>query len=168
MLPLAYPDEFSECIELILKAEGGYSNDPRDAGGPTKYGISQRAFPKLKIRSLTKKEAIDIYYTHYWQPLKPDLIPAHLRYAVFDCAVNCGVGRAIQLLQILAGAHQDGVNGPVTSSKAQGVTLDQYLKIRGQYYGGIVKARPSQKKFLRGWLIRLRNIRATIKRLTGL
>ncbi len=168
MLPLAYPDEFTECVELVLKAEGGYSNDPKDAGGPTKYGISQRAFPKLKIKTLTRKEAIQIYYTHYWQPLKPDLIPAHLRYAVFDCAVNCGVRKAIQLLQILGGAHVDGVNGPVTASKAKDISLDEYLAIRKAYYGDIVKARPSQKKFYSGWLIRLRNIRAVIKRLTGL
>ena len=44
---------FPDCIAHVLAAEGGLVNDPKDAGGVTKFGISQRAYPALNIRELT-------------------------------------------------------------------------------------------------------------------
>ena len=32
---------FEEIIEVVLEHEGGYVNDPDDAGGETKYGIAK-------------------------------------------------------------------------------------------------------------------------------
>ena len=45
--------KFSEAIEIVLKHEGGYVNDPDEPGGETKYGISKRSFPKYYIKNLT-------------------------------------------------------------------------------------------------------------------
>lgn len=40
------PDErFRHAVEIVLKHEGGYVNDPRDPGGETKYGISKHSSP---------------------------------------------------------------------------------------------------------------------------
>ncbi len=33
---------FDEIIEVVLEHEGGYVNDPDDAGGETKYGIAKK------------------------------------------------------------------------------------------------------------------------------
>ena len=49
--------EFDEIIEVVLKHEGGYVNDPDDPGGETKYGISKKAYPDEDIKELTIERA---------------------------------------------------------------------------------------------------------------
>ncbi len=45
------PDTVQKWLVRILGHEGGCWDDP--AGGPTKWGISQRSYPDLDIASLT-------------------------------------------------------------------------------------------------------------------
>ena len=61
---------FDQAIEVILKHEGGYANNPNDSGGETKYGISKRSYPELNIRGLTRDYAKKIYEQDFWKPLK--------------------------------------------------------------------------------------------------
>lgn len=112
---------FDEALPIILRHEGGatITDDPRDPGGLTKYGISQRAFPSLDIRNLTEADAAAIYRREYWDKAKCDSLPAHLRLTVFDMAVNMGVGKAITLLQKACGVVQDGLLGPNTIRAAE-------------------------------------------------
>lgn len=161
-LPPQYPDEFLEIIPHVLKLEGGYSNLSADPGGETNYGISKRAFPHLDIKNLTEAEAIEIYYTHYWLPTRPHLIPPHLRFVVFDCAVNNGVRPAIRLLQELAGVHRDGVMGKITAAKAEKVTAEAYLAARKRLYERIIARRPASRVFMGWWLVRLRTLKRII------
>ena len=83
--------KFEQAVELVLIHEGKYSNDPKDAGGETHWGISKRAYPALDIKSLTREEAIEIYLVDYWHRVGCDNLPPHLRYIAFDTAVNQGV-----------------------------------------------------------------------------
>jgi lysozyme family protein len=112
---------FDEALPIILKHEGGatVTDDPRDPGGLTKYGISQRAFPTLDIRDLTEADAAAIYRRDYWDRAKCDSLPSHLRLVMFDMAVNMGVGKAVLLLQKACGVAQDGVIGPNTIRAAE-------------------------------------------------
>ena len=55
------PTTFDHCIELVLGHEGGYVDDPNDAGGETNWGISKRAYKDVDIKNLTKEEAKAIY-----------------------------------------------------------------------------------------------------------
>ena len=52
---------FNEIIEKVLEHEGGYVNDPHDAGGETNYGIAKRWYPNVDIKNLTKEQAKKIY-----------------------------------------------------------------------------------------------------------
>ena len=63
---------FDLIMNIILKHEGGYVNDPDDLGGETKYGISKRSFPSIDIKNLTKSEAIELYRQNYFVPLEID------------------------------------------------------------------------------------------------
>jgi len=36
--------EFEDIIEVVLKHEGGYVNDPKDPGGETNFGIAKALF----------------------------------------------------------------------------------------------------------------------------
>ena len=148
-----------EIIERTLRHEGGYSNDPLDAGGETKYGISKRAFPGLDIKNLTLEQATDIYKEKYYDALGiGTVLSKRIRWKVFDIAVNCGTFVARAMLQIVLGLAPDGKVGPNTLRAANAVPedfiLEQLSKIQSLYYAGIANRNPSQNRFLKGWLNR--------------
>jgi len=111
---------FDRAFDRLMILEGGYSDHPLDRGGETKFGISTRAYPGLKIASLTLEEAREIYLRDYWRSLRGDEIWWPLSEVLFVFGVNAGVRRAAQLLQDsvngVTGARlkQDGVIGPKT------------------------------------------------------
>ena len=105
---------FDFAVTEVLKFEGGYSNDPDDPGGETKYGISKRSFPDIDIAALTKDEAKKIYYEDYWIEAKCDKMPYAVAIVVFDAAVNQGIRRASKAVQKAARSVPDGVIGPKT------------------------------------------------------
>ena len=88
---------FDEIIEVVLEHEGGYVNDPDDAGGETKYGIAKRWYPDVDIKNLTKEQAKKIYHTDYWRRGKCDELPPQLRHIYFDMCVNFGRSGAVKV-----------------------------------------------------------------------
>lgn len=149
---------FEQAIEIILREEGGYVNDPVDRGGETNFGISKRAYPNVDIKNLTKERAAELYRLDYWERIKADQLPEWLRLPVFDFAVNGGVARAIKMLQKVAGVKQDGIIGPKTLQAVQTVSTRAFTEERLAYYQRIIRQRPAQGKFLRGWTIRTNRI----------
>ncbi len=105
---------FDDALDLILTLEGGDTNDPRDPGGLTRFGIAQAAHPGIDVANLTKAGAAEIYKSKYWRPLRCGDMPPGIALAVFDCAVNQGPVIAARLLQRAAGAPEDGIVGPRT------------------------------------------------------
>ena len=89
-------EPFQRALAFVLNAEGGekITDDPRDRGGLTRWGISQTAYPKLDIRSLTRAQAEQIYRTDYWLLGCCDGLPPPLALMHFDCAVNMGIATA--------------------------------------------------------------------------
>lgn len=145
---------FIDIIKQVLENEGGYVNDPDDAGGETKYGITKKQYLLLDIKNLTKEEAIEIYKRDYWTPSKASSLPHNLQYAYFDTVVNCGQGTAVKILQRAAGAKVDGMIGPKTIARARFCHLVHFQAYRVLYYASIVVHKPSQKKFWLGWFKR--------------
>ncbi|WP_321532284.1 glycosyl hydrolase 108 family protein [uncultured Desulfuromonas sp.] len=95
---------FERIAAYTLQFEGGYTFDPADPGGETKYGISKRSYPDLDIKNLTIEDAVRIYYRDYYHLPRinriADQSSAHdLAAKTFDLAVNTGQRRAIKLLQ---------------------------------------------------------------------
>ena len=145
-------ERFEKFIKFILKAEGGYVNDPKDAGGETKYGISKRAFPQYDIKNLTVDQAKQIYYNCYYKPCKADKIePELLALQVFDFAVNAGISRAIKAIQRVAEVKQDGILGTITFAKLQQKDYShEYIAYRKNYYTNL-----DQPRFIKGWIYRV-------------
>lgn len=108
-------NDFNKAVEFVLKHEGGYVNDPNDAGGETKFGISKRAYPNVDIKNLTREQAIEIYRRDYWNQL-PEGLPAVIHCVLFDCAVNAGIGRALRILQSAIKVKQDGRWGKLSQT----------------------------------------------------
>jgi lysozyme family protein len=147
--------DFRKCVELVLRHEGGYVNDPNDPGGETNMGISRRAFPKVDIANLTRAQAEQLYLRYYWRPSKADEVAESARALYFDTAVNCGVATAVRLLQMAAGVEADGVFGPVTAAAAKTVTRKALATERMRFYGRVIKTKPTLRRFLKGWTNRV-------------
>jgi len=155
---------FEEAIEIVLAHEGGFVNDPLDRGGKTKFGISQRAHPDVDIASLTREEAIELYWHRYWSVRPYGELPHDLALKTFDLAINMGERPAVRCLQraLLAAAGTrvtvDGLLGPQTCGAASAIDSKIVLaalrsEAAGEYR--LITARDgSQVRFLRGWLER--------------
>lgn len=141
----------------------GYVNDPDDAGGETKYGVAKNANRDLNITKLTWEQAKAVYYRRYWLEARCDQLPARVAVLHFDGAVNHGVKRANIFLQKALVVSPDGAIGPATLLKARMAnpfTVDaEICRLREQFYRDIVASRPSQAKFLNGWLTRINEMR---------
>ena len=149
------PPDFDSAFLRLIGHEGGYVNDPRDAGGETKFGISKRQYPSLDIAALTLEQAKAIYRRDYWQRMQGDGLPPSLAFQVFDAAVNSGIGTAVRWLQQAAGTAQDGVIGAVTLNAVRGqdeaALIRRYLGIRLDFLTQLT----TWQTFGRGWARRI-------------
>jgi len=155
-------DRFDRFIEVVLSHEGGWVNDPDDAGGETNMGITRARYPNLDIKNLTINQAKEIYFNDFYKPLKlhyinNDLLALH----IFDMAVNAGRKTAVKLLQeLLIGVDPDGQIGPVTSQAVYYAenSVDMaaaYIAKRYERYYTVSTYR-NNKKFLKGWINRVK------------
>lgn len=154
-----------EILDEIIEKEGStFTNHPEDAGGPTKYGITQRTLGNWlgrsatidEVRDLTEDEARNIYEELYVrQPRFNQIKDDHLRYLVIDCGVNHGIRRASRWLQQTIGARPDGFVGPLTLAALERrqpfKVWSKVLARRIKFYGFLVDRDHSQVKFIYGW-----------------
>lgn len=124
---------FQECLDQILKFEGGYTNDPKDPGGETNLGISKRSYPHLDIKSLTPATVAPIYKADFWDKVGCDALPSPLDFLAFDCAVNQGPGACKEMLSVAG-------NSPVVFTRER---LNRYQR------------EPGWKEYGAGWASRL-------------
>lgn len=120
---------FERSMPLVLVYEGGYVNHPRDPGGATFQGVTQRAYdgartmndlPHQDVRKMSAPERNAIYQHFYWDAVYGDVMPLGVDFVMFDGAVNSGPVNSIKWTQ--AALHSlglydgdiDGHIGPVT------------------------------------------------------
>lgn len=151
---------FDAAVRIILAAEGVYSNDPQDAGGETKWGISRVAHPEIPDATwatFTQADALAIYRSQYWDANRCNAMPWPWALAVFDGSVN--QGSVVALAQNALGVRVDGVIGPDTLGAMQVAApelLDQFFAGRAIAY----VASRNFPKYGRGWLKRLFAVRS--------
>lgn len=171
-------------IDMILKHEGGYAIVKNDLGGETYRGITRKNFPSwsgwkivdskkpLKNNTIIKDEELendvrDFYYQNFYLPLKIYKIQSLLISGHLLChGVNAGIKNAVKLLQksinivYKVSIAVDGIIGTktlqYTNSNKSSQLATTFIEQRNQYYNNLVKKNPSQKKFLKGWLNRVK------------
>lgn len=155
--------KFERALEVVLTFEGGstYTNDPRDPGGRTRWGISQKAYPLIDVENLTREEAERIYRRDYWEPCCCDELPGPLALLIFDAAVQMGVRQASTLFQqSIYHRPSDGVIGPKTLAAAKEAnvlaTITGLVLRRWDYYRDL----SISVHYLRGWTSRLFRLQA--------
>ena len=160
-------ENFDKCFELVLQHEGHYVNDPRDPGGRTNMGVTQRAWEaylnrsvtEAEMRTLTPDDVKSFYKTQYWDKVKGDQLPAGIDYAVFDFAVNSGANRAIKMLQQLAGVLVDGSLGPKSMEAIRSCDPDQIIDALCDMRLDFLKRLATFDTYGKGWTSRVAEVK---------
>ena len=174
-------ETIDQMIADVVQREGGYTNDPKDRGGPTKYGITLATLAAYRgrpttaqdVQNLSAYEAATIYKAEFYFKPHIDMLPGELQPIVFDAGVNSGPPRAVMLLQKALRAitgnfmAADGVIGPIVCGTAQdaiakhgiAAVVNGVVEQRLQWYDACVAANPDDKKFLYGWKARANSFR---------
>lgn len=167
----------------LLRVEGGYVNDPRDAGGETNWGVTIGT-ARLNgyagsMKDMTKAQALEIYRNQYFYTPGFDavaLVLPSVAGELFDTGVNMGTGVASKFLQRLLnalnnqGKHYadivvDGSIGHSTitalralvkvrgDEDAEAVLLKGLNALQGARYVELAERREVNEAFLFGWLM---------------
>lgn len=159
-------ENFDTALERVLHHEGGFTNHPRDPGGMTNLGVTQRVWEEWvghpvdekAMRALTPGDVAPMYKRKYWDKVRGDEMPEGLDYMLFDTAVNSGPGRAIKLLQACLGVTMDGAIGPKTMAAIkqadQQRLVTDYAKVRLDFLGAL----PTWDAFGKGWSRRVAEV----------
>lgn len=172
-------------IADILKVEGGYVDDPDDRGGATKHGISLRYAKSIgldldgdgdtdsdDIKLVDRVKAAQLYKDDFYFGPKINRLPNKIRAQMFDMAVNLGGARSIMILQETlndGGAtpelREDGIMGgktlkAVSRYPKSSCLNDDLVTARIKWYIRLARRRPTQKKFIRGWILRAEKFRS--------
>ena len=137
---------------FILSWEGGFVNDPADAGGATNKGVTigtfRQVFGKDKtvadLKAMTDAQWHTIFKRYYWDKWKADqILDQSIANTVVDWVWASGQ-YGITNVQKLLGVAADGVVGPKTiaaldSKDAKKLFRDIYAA-RLSYYNRIIQA----------------------------
>jgi len=154
-------------FEMVLAHEGGYVNDPRDPGGRTNLGVTQRAWESYVgypvneefMRALTPFIVKPFYKAMYWDKIKGDQLPNGVDYAAYDLAVNSGVGRAAKFLQEIAGVLVDGSLGPKSMGAIRECDPEQVVDALCDMRLDFLKRLPTFETFGKGWSRRVAEVK---------
>jgi len=161
-------NNFPKALALVLKHEGGYSNHPRDPGGATMKGVTQRVYdayrrrrgaPRRSVRSIEDRELQDIYKVQYWDAVRADEMPDGLDYAMFDYAVNSGPTRATKDLQRVMGEKVDGHVGQILLDAIKEYKPEELITSLCARRLAFLKRLRTWKYFGRGWSRRVADVK---------
>lgn len=170
--------EFKISLQKTFAHEGEYVNDPNDSGKETYRGISRANhgnwdgwfvidhykikpnFPFSLANNADLEKQVELFYLcEFWLPLKADQIPNQATAdSIFDFAVNTGVKTTVLIVQSVIGTKADGIIGEQTLQKLNsldfGYFQPAFTVAKISHYIAIIKKRPTNKKYLYGWIIR--------------
>lgn len=154
---------------LFQNESADYVNDPIDSGGPTKYGITQKAYISFlgrwvepsEIEALTEAKAYVFYKARYWEPLRCDrMVDPAVAIAIFDSGVLYGVGTASILTQKALSTlgpplKFDGVLGDKSIAALNLVKREEFIPALHQFViqriDSVIKLDAKNERFRKGW-----------------
>lgn len=162
---------FAPALHRALVHEGGFVNHPKDPGGATNKGVTQRVYdgfrdrrglPKRTVAAITDDEVREIYRRQYWDAIKGDALPAGIDYVVFDGAINSGPAQSVKWLQrALSSVKVDGVIGEATLAAIDGYPdHDQLIALLIGRRLAFLQALSTWTAFGKGWGRRVAEVKA--------
>ena len=164
-------------LPFILKWEGGFVNDPADAGGATNKGVTLATWRNVgydkdgdddidvqDLKMLSNADVRDrVLKPHYWDRWQADRIRSQgLANILVDWVWNSGIN-GIKIPQRLLGLNPDGIVGPITLDTLNSVNPANFFQVvkeeRIRFCRKICEQDPSQKIFLQGWINRINAIK---------
>lgn len=138
-----------EANRIIDEYEGGYWNDP--LGGETKYGISKRWHPEAWVDGApSRKTALNVYQSDYWNPVRGDELPDSVAPVVFDFAIHSGPSDAIRALQKTVGAKSTGKMDDDTLRRVHesdpSKVIEGVMRLRVSHVADTIRKNPELKK----------------------
>jgi len=165
--------DYRQLVPFILSWEGGFADVPGDRGGATNKGVTiatWQTYCKKKgipgnvqtLRGMTTEQWMEIFKSMYWDRWKADEIKDQsLANLLVDWVWTSGA-HGIKKPQALLGVKADGIVGSKTIAALNAREPKKLFKelhaMRTQFINNLVKAKPSQKKFQKGWLRRINSI----------
>ena len=163
-------EAFEKAFAYLLKDEGMvYTNDPKDSGGPTKYGITQTTFEQYfkrisslhEIKDMSVETAKQIYFDLYWRPGGCDRISnLGLAACLFNSGVLYGTGTTSILAQNAlnkcgAKLKSDGAFGDKSVAAINSVDVTKFLEAFHEQLLGrietVIANNPKNERFRNGW-----------------
>lgn len=178
-------EHFKRALQEVLASEGGYVNDPDDAGGETYLGIARKSNPTwagwvivdrvkqsvdssnyaamnhaLQVQEQLLELTAAFYKKNYWNAVRGDeIVDGHIATALFDFGVNAGTGASIKVAKAV-------LNLPVSSvaddNFIQTLNVTDPEKFVALFslgkiarYVEICKNKPTNKKYFFGWVSRV-------------
>ena len=164
--------DYKKLTPFVLKYEGGIVDDPDDAGGFTNKGVTLKTFRSVYGKDKTKEDLINItdeqwgkiFKEYYWDKFRADDIESQsVANMAVDWAYNAGVGTVAKKIQNIVGTKPDGIVGSGTlkliNTKDHKELFEQIKAARILFYKKLVEKKPTNAKFLKGWLDRVEAIK---------
>lgn len=175
-------DAFAEALVAVFGIEGGFSDDPDDSGGATRFGITEAVARRHgytgPMRALPADLAREIYRTDYWDAQQLDsvaLISRPVAFELFDTGINMGTDQAGEFLQMSLNAFNrrgsdyddievDGEIGTRTlealaaflahrKRDGETVLLRALNALQGAAYIELAERRDKDERFVFGWFL---------------
>ncbi|WP_214476666.1 glycosyl hydrolase 108 family protein [Mesorhizobium sp. dw_380] len=168
---------FERAQEIVREFEGGYSDDPKDPGGATNFGITFRTLAAWRGKPVTKadvanmsyQEAKEIYFSQYWSKSSCGAMPGPLALAVYNVAVHAGLGTAATYLQKALNRNGsavavDGGIGGETLGAIPAAPLADVISSVIDLYDAKLRAHPNYEHFKKGFNRRVNKLRLETER----
>lgn len=152
---------FDKAMATTFRTEGECGNDPDDTGGYTCYGISQRNNPEVDVRTITRADAERIghekYYTRYGIEKLPDNSRGNVFMLGWAGGTITGIHRFCDFLGI---EKRNKIDETIVAAAENypGDIHNDFLDNQQEFYKQVAK-RGNNKKFLKGWMNRVRLMR---------
>ena len=141
--------------------------------------VADKTLDYKDVQNLTYEDAVVIYYNFFYLPVRGNEIAANSikkAFLIMDLTLNHGRGGMAKIVQnalysigMLKASDIDGKYGPRTRAAIINADEPDFIqavdKARRNYYNAIVRNKPSQKKFIRGWLNRCDHVLDDVKSL---